>query len=279
MVDRSLGVWNWVGVLLAETPNLAPPLKTNLVGMGLGAVDAIKQLKHQVVMQLPIMYSHMLALLVHVNNGMLSIATGISVACLLADAYHAREGIPRAYGGMSGQEESQDVMDQSSFDDTALFATRVILNATHDTRAALYSAIQGIFVQLVSLLLQPLIYCAFLTIGGILADPFTNEKHGLPMMDYIQELRSALQQNTVLASTDPEWLFSNTSGSKFGNVTQELLEQLRKERGLRSTPRPAQPLLAERNRTYSQDSRSPGPSRGSTPQVPVTKPGELPTPR
>jgi hypothetical protein len=219
VADRSMGVWSWIGVLLAETPNLAPPLKTNLVGMGVGAVDAIKRLKQQVVLQLPIMYSHMLALLVHVNNGMLAIATGISVACLMSDAYNARHGMPSYHGP---QDHGQDVMDQSDFD--ALIAVRAVAAlGTHDTRAALYTAVQGIFVQLVSLLLQPTIYVAFLTIGGILADPFTNEKHGLPMMDYIQELRGSLKQTNNMANLDQEWLFSNAPGktprgSTFGDI-------------------------------------------------------------
>jgi len=287
VADRSLAVWSWIGVFLAETPNLAPPLKTNLVGMGVSAIDEIKQLKHQVMMQLPLMYSHMLALLVHVNNAMLAVVTGISVACLISDAYHSRKGIPTYHANSHG-EDNQDVMDQSSFDESFLAArvltnaTHVLAAATHDTRAALYSAIQGIFVQLVSLLLQPVIYCAFLTIGGILADPFTNEKHGLPFMDYIQDLRGCLKQTNALAASDPEWLFSNSPGasatagqkrqSKFGDLSTDVITKLRSDRMERAALSPvipsAQPLLVERERkrTASEEAGPGTPEKGRSPR-------------
>merc|ERR1719201_2430046 len=84
-----------------------------------------------------------------------------------------------------------------------------------DRPGKLYRAIQGILVAMLSLLVQPVIYHAFLQIGAILADPFTHESHGLPMLDYVSQLRGQLKEMNAMAEQDVAWLMDNAPGGEF----------------------------------------------------------------
>merc|ERR1719482_1171241 len=128
--ERALCVWMWIGTLVGSL-DVAPPLKTTAVKYGQQAITNIKSVKFYVTMQLPFMYSHMLALLVHANNAVLSIASGIAVAVLIFEANH---------------------------------------QADLDRMSKVYRATQGVFVQLLAMMLQPAVYEAFLTVGALLAD-------------------------------------------------------------------------------------------------------------
>jgi hypothetical protein len=172
--DRASLVWTWIGSILGSL-EVPPPLKTTAVKYGQQAIASIKSVKFYVTMQLPFMYSHMLALLVHANNFALAIASGIAVAVLIFEANH---------------------------------------QADLDRTGRVYRATQGIFIQLMAMMLQPAIYEAFLTVGALLADPFTNETHGLPMLDYVQDLRRQIGEMNALSSCDAEWITDHSSGSE-----------------------------------------------------------------
>jgi hypothetical protein len=170
--ERALCVWMWIGILVGSL-DVAPPLKTTAVKYGHDAIDRIKSVKFYVTMQLPFMYSHMLSLLVHANNVALAIASGIAIAVLVFEATH---------------------------------------QADLDRLSKVYRAVQGIGVSIVAMMMQPAVYEAFLTVGALLADPFTNETHGLPMLDYVQDLRRQIGEMNRLATCDAEWLVENSPG-------------------------------------------------------------------
>merc|ERR1719235_2136564 len=172
--DRASLVWTWIGAILG-TLEVAPPLKTTAVKYGQIAIASMKSVKFYVTMQLPFIYSHMLALLVHANNVALAIASGIVVAVLIFEANHQID---------------------------------------LDRMSKVYRAVQGISIQLLAMLLQPAVYEAFLTVGALLADPFTNETHGLPMLDYVQDLRRQIGEMNRLAKCDAEWLVENSPGQE-----------------------------------------------------------------
>jgi hypothetical protein len=180
--DRSSLVWTWIGAILG-TLDVAPPLKTTAVKYGQIAIASMKSVKFYVTMQLPFIYSHMLALLVHANNMALAIASGIAVAVLIFEANH------------------QIDLDRTS---------------------KVYRAVQGISIQLLAMLLQPAVYEAFITVGALLADPFTNETHGLPMLDYVQDLRRQIGELNALAAYDEKWLKGNAPGSPLHSTKSTL---------------------------------------------------------
>jgi hypothetical protein len=195
--DRSMAVWTWIGAILGSL-DVAPPLKTTAVKYGQAAIGSIKSVKFYVTMQLPFMYSHMLALLVHANNAALAIASGIAIAVLIFEANH---------------------------------------QADLDRKSKVYRAIQGISVQIMAMMLQPAVYEAFLTVGALLADPFTNETHGLPMLDYVQDLRRQIGEMNALAKTDVQWLMQNSSGTELhaaktplASIVASAIGELKKKR-------------------------------------------------
>merc|ERR1719240_869444 len=129
------------------------------------------------------MYTHMLAILVHLNNVMLAVSTGVAIAISVHHALHAM-----------GPAE---------------------LGEEPDEPGKMYRATQAILVSLLSLCIQPVIYHAFLQIGAILADPFTHESHGLPMLDYVSQLRGQLKEMNAMAEQDVAWLMDNAPGGEF----------------------------------------------------------------
>jgi len=191
--DRSLMVWAWIGKEMG-TLKLPPPVLTMALVCGTDAIGFIKKIKSKVQTQMPLMYTHMLAFLVHLNNLMLAVATGVSTAIMLGDVLHAFGG--SRTGMLAG--EALDVADEP------------------DRPGKLYRAVQGILVAMLSLLVQPVIYHAFLQIGAILADPFTHESHGLPMLDYTVQLRSQLKEMNEMADQDVAWLMDNAPAGAFG---------------------------------------------------------------
>jgi hypothetical protein len=195
--DRSMAVWTWIGGILG-TLDVPPPLKTTAVKYGHAAIGSIKSVKFYVTMQLPFMYSHMLALLVHANNIALAIASGIAIAILVFETNHQ--------------------IDQ-------------------DRMSRVYRAVQGILMQMMAMMLQPAVYEAFLTVGALLADPFTNETHGLPMLDYVQDLRRQIGEMNALAKVDVQWLMDNSPGndlhaakSPFSKVVVHAILEMKQKR-------------------------------------------------
>jgi len=187
--DRSLAVWAWIGRTIG-TMKLPPPVMTLALSTGTNSIACIKKIKMEVQCQMPLMYTHMLAFLVHLNNLMLAVATGVGTAIMLGDVLHA-------FGASRSKLHHVDVTDDP------------------DRPGKLYRAVQGIIVATLSLLVQPVIYHAFLQIGAILADPFTHESHGLPMLDYVKQLRSQLREMNMMADQDVEWIMDNAPGGEF----------------------------------------------------------------
>jgi len=171
MQDRSAVVWTWIGVHIGECDKLSGPIKSVFTNLGNEAIACIKKMKTFVTMQLPFMYSHMLALLVHLNNVMLAFASGLSIAVLVGDC-----SVGLGYGGFPRN------------------------------MALVYRGIQSIIVALLGLMVQPMLYQAFLEIAATLCDPFTDPVYGLPLLDYVEELRIQLREFNELAGHDAAWL-------------------------------------------------------------------------
>jgi hypothetical protein len=220
--DRAQVVWTWIGAILGSL-EVPPPLKTTAIKYGQVAIASIKSVKFYVTMQLPFMYSHMLALLVHANNAALAIASGIAIAVMIFEANHQMD------------------MDRTS---------------------KVYRALQGISVQMMAMLLQPAVYEAFLTVGALLADPFTNETHGLPMLDYVQDLRRQIGEMNALSNCDHKWVTENTSGHELHGAKTpvaftiaEVIAAMKAERLMREKETPASVTVATPTTTPAVSSR------------------------
>jgi hypothetical protein len=170
--NRSLAVWAWVGTLTRgmKGPGISPPMLSRIYTDCGEAIECLKKIKTFATLQLPFMYSHMLACLVQLNNILLALACGFSCAVSVGDVLH-HIGLQRTESG-------------------------------HMTDV--YRGVQALLVDLCCLIIEPMLYQAFLIIASTLADPFTNDKYGLPFLEYIQELTVQLQEMETFGSFKPK---------------------------------------------------------------------------
>merc|ERR1719426_224012 len=83
--NRASLIWSWIGVLVGQTfaslPEKGqPPVAAQLTKLALAAMCALSNVKTSVSYQIPLSYVHTVAILVHVNNILLSVLTGVATA-------------------------------------------------------------------------------------------------------------------------------------------------------------------------------------------------------
>merc|ERR1719440_497390 len=168
---RSLAVWSWVGTLIRQLkgPGISPPMTARIMSECAEAIEQMKKIKTFATLQLPFMYSHMLAFLVQVNNILLAVACGFSCAVRIGDAVHSTNALMHA-DGVRGHMSS------------------------------LYGSAQGLLLEILVVIIEPVLYQAFLIIASTLADPFTHDQYGLPMLEYIEELSEQLNEMNTFAA-------------------------------------------------------------------------------
>lgn len=70
--------------------------------------------------------------------------------------------------------------------------------------------VQSLLVTLCCLVIEPMLYQAFLIIASTLADPFTHDKYGLPVLDYIHDLTTSLHEMNMFAAHKPDMTLPRT---------------------------------------------------------------------
>lgn len=173
---RSLAVWSWVGTLLRQLkgPGISPPMLARIASECSEAIEQMKKIKTFATLQLPFMYTHMLAFLVQINNILLAVACGFSSAVRIGDGLHAGNHLLH-----DRDSAKQDV-------------------------GAVYASVQGLVVEVLIVIIEPMLYQAFLIIASTLADPFTHDQYGLPMLEYIEELSAQLNEMNTFAAHPPD---------------------------------------------------------------------------
>jgi hypothetical protein len=174
---RASLIWSWIGVLVGETftdltSKGEPPVAAQLTKLALSAMCELSNVKTSVSYQIPLSYVHTVALLVHVNNILLSVLTGIATA---SQAQRAVDSDSALDGGAS-REDKQD------------FAR----------------SIQRMIVYGFALVVNPLIYQAFLHIGTCLNDPFSERgSSSFPIHEFVDELEDTLHEIEILGDQQP----------------------------------------------------------------------------
>lgn len=167
--NRASAVWSWVAVSLQDIKSVSPPMMTRIMHECNESIEQLKKIKTYTTLQLPFAYAHMLAVLVQMNNILLAIACGLTCAVSLGEAYHQSRAILKGEG------------------------------AATEHYAALYTAVQVLMVHLLSLIVEPILYQAFLVIAATLSDPFSSDSYGLPMLSYIEEMDDSLDEMNKFA--------------------------------------------------------------------------------
>jgi hypothetical protein len=174
--NRANLIWSWIGVLVGQTfsdltKGGQQPVAAQLTKLALSAMCALSNVKTTVSYQIPLSYVHTVALLVHVNNILISVITGIA-----------------------GASQAQRAVDS----DSALEG-----DASRAVKQDFARSVQRMIVYAFAVLVNPLIYQAFLHIGTCLNDPFSERGSAFPIHEFVDELEETLQEIEVLGNQKP----------------------------------------------------------------------------
>lgn len=161
---RTTIMWTWIGEtmsLVREEPGVAPPMYVRLLFLCHDCMSQIEELKTNLTVQLPFTYAHMLAVLVHLSNILLAISCGLAFGSAMSEvtSRHAEVAAPRTSRRVLGE---------------------------------FYEALQVMFMQVVILIIQPLLYQAFLVIAHALCYPYGEEICHMPTETFIQQMHYEL---------------------------------------------------------------------------------------
>jgi len=170
VLSNTRAIWCWIAELMShpeveEGISVLPPLLARSIIMCQACVTDIEVLKMNITMQTPFMYAQLLAILVHVNNIILSVSCGMALGSSMNEFHRRGEQL-------AGERET----------------SRRGVTVTEE----LYEAIQTLGTQLVIVLLSPMLYIAFLHIAHMLCYPFGDECYHLPTETLIARLHSEL---------------------------------------------------------------------------------------
>lgn len=164
-------VWAWIGEIISQTrleggQAIAPPMHVRVLTLCQSCMGRMEELKMNVVTQMPHAYAQLLTFLVYTNNLLLAICCGITIGSCASEAHMRNEQL-----AARGAEDSSKYKGRMG---------------------EFYEAIQTTGVQVVILLLEPVLYVAFLNIGHILCYPFGSDTHNLPTEGFIRRLHVEL---------------------------------------------------------------------------------------
>merc|ERR1719197_1620579 len=96
--NRASLIWSWIGVLVGDTfrdltQKGQPPVAAQLTKLALSAMCALSNVKTSVSYQIPISYVHTVAILVHINNILLAVLTGVATASQAQRAVDSEEAL------------------------------------------------------------------------------------------------------------------------------------------------------------------------------------------
>merc|ERR1719182_884501 len=174
--NRAGLIWSWIGVLVGDTfrdltQKGQPPVAAQLTKLALSAMCALSNVKTSVSYQIPLSYVHTVSILVYTNNILLAILTGVATAS-----------------------QAQRAVDT----DSALEG-----DASRAVKQDFARSIQRMVVYTFSLIVNPLIYQAFLHIGTCLNDPFSERGSAFPIHQFVDELEETLIEIEILGDQQP----------------------------------------------------------------------------
>lgn len=168
--QRTFYLWTWAAqaLMLAreEQPKgLSPSMVPRMLEQMQELFGTISDLKTRVTVQMPFMYTHMLALLVHVNNVILAVSAGFAMGSAFSEIVDRQFNAQAPY-----------------------------------SRREIYEALQVVGFSLVSNTVEPLIYMCFLLVGARLCHPFGNTSDHLPILRYIEGLEIQMHKMNCVSA-------------------------------------------------------------------------------
>merc|ERR1719333_246286 len=140
------------------------------------AQGGLRQVRTSIVVQMPFVYVHTLACLVHLNCILLAISLGLAVG---TTTHGIRQYVHHYY-----YEEHPDPSVQIQ---------------------PLTAQLQALIVETLKGLLGPLLFQAFLEIAISVVSPFSDSDAAIPVQRLTASLETDLQQSFLMAEKPPHW--------------------------------------------------------------------------
>lgn len=183
MADPAIQIWVWVASFLGslaqegEIPPMASPIYGRLLQIVKSAQDSMKQIRAVREVQVPYVYTHTLAAVVHVSNILCATSMGLTLgSCLGSILVHID---PRL----------------------TLYGVEPTPNHSADTD------VQVLIIQALKCFCAPVLYQAFLEIGFCVSTPFGAgaESAKLPIDQLIIGWLEDLKHANAMAAAPPGW--------------------------------------------------------------------------
>lgn len=159
MGSHSMLVWSWIGQVITKVkqePGVLVPMYIRLVSACNTCLGLVDKLKTCVQVQVPFTYAYLLSMIVHLNNVLLAVCSGIQIGASLLEL------------------KNKDVTPASA--------------QAHHFHAANILTLQSLI-----LLIQPVMYQSCLVIAHVLNHPFGDHQFQLPTETYILLMRDELK--------------------------------------------------------------------------------------
>jgi len=166
MGGHSTMIWAWIGHVVStikEAPGVSAPMYVRCVSILHACIGQVDQLKQCVHVQVPFTYAYLLSTIVHLNNIILAVCTGLHIGSSLSDV----------------SAEKGDSEKATSLLSMLLHRLEPVSTATAG-------------IETLILLIQPLMYQACLAIAHLLNHPFGDEVFHLPTQMFILLLQDEL---------------------------------------------------------------------------------------
>lgn len=198
--DRASLIWIWVASKIgryAQDGDI-PPMNSGTYGriMALcqSAQDGIRQVRSSISVQIPFIYTHMLACLVHLNNVLCALTFGLTLGSGMGAilSHHGIHSPMVTY--VYAKHTTTAAPDEANF---------YALHAAGKQNPS--GAGQAIFLSMFTCLVAPFMYQAFLQIALALAQPFGSEEAAIPTDALIMKLRADLEHMERMSDNTPGW--------------------------------------------------------------------------
>jgi len=180
--DKAGQMWIWVGSLVGrmamdgDVPPMASPTYGRIMGLAQSAQEGLRQVRTSIIVQMPFVYVHTLACLVHLNCILLVITLGLALG---VTSHGIRQYIHHYY-----IEEHPD-------------PTIQVIPLTVQLQCLIVETLKG--------LLGPLLFQAFLEIAISVVSPFSDSDAAIPVHRLTASLETDLKQSFILADNPPHW--------------------------------------------------------------------------
>lgn len=179
----STSLWMWVGSLVGrmaqdgEIPPMQSPTYGRIMNIAQDAHSGIRKVRAAVSVQVPFVYAHTLAILVHINNFFSAVSFGITLGLTVGSWWMLTRGHHPNPKGKDFKVNMGDV----------------------------YRDVETLFVNFITGMLGPFIYQMLLDVSMCIAQPFHNEEANIPTEKLLACLEKDLQDAKLMAERPALW--------------------------------------------------------------------------